>query len=167
MTADALIADIIRREGGFVDDPDDAGGATKYGITKATLSRWRQRRVTTAEVAALTVEEATDIYRAQYIDQPGFASLPEPLRAQVVDFGVNAGPAQATRLLQRAVGVREDGMLGPVTRAALAARDLDAVHLDVWRQRVRFYAHLVAQRPTQVKFLDGWLNRCWEMQPGA
>lgn len=165
MTTDDLIADIIRREAGFVNDPLDSGGPTNWGITKATLARWRNRRVTTAEVQALTREEAADIYRRQYIEQPGFLTLPDPLRAQVVDFGVNAGPAQATRVLQRVVGVTDDGICGPRTLAAVAGCDPEQVALQVWRGRIRFYAHLVALRPTQQRYIDGWLNRCWELQP--
>ena len=166
-TADDLIADIIRREGGYVNDPVDRGGATNHGITRSTLAQWRGRPVTVAEVKALTAEEAAQIYQVQYLDQPGYGTLPEPLRAQVVDCGVNLGQAQATRLLQRVVGVTEDGKLGPKTRAAIAAMDVRAVALGMWRQRVRFYEHLVAVRPSQQRFLDGWLNRCWELQPTA
>lgn len=167
MTTDDLIDGIIKREGGFVNDPDDPGGPTCWGITKATLARWRKRRVTTAEVRDLTKDEARAIYRAQYIDQPGFGAFAEPLRLQVVDFGVNAGTAQAARCLQRVVGVSEDGIVGPVTRAAVERVGYDRAALLLWRERVRFYAHLVALRPVQRKFLDGWLNRCWELQPPA
>lgn len=167
MTADDLIADIIRREGGYVNDPLDSGGPTNWGVTKATLTRWRKRRVTTADVQALTQEEAADIYRMLYIEQPGYATLPEPLRTQVVDFGVNAGTAQATRTLQRVLGVIPDGICGPATRAAVAERDAADVALRLWRARVHFYAHLVALRPTQARFIDGWLNRCWELQPAT
>lgn len=167
MTTADLITGIIEREGSFVNDPDDSGGPTKYGVTKATLARWRKRRVTTAEVAALTKDEARDIYQALYIDQPGFAGIPEPLLTQVVDFGVNAGTSQATRTLQLVLGVTQDGICGPKTRAAAAKRGAGDVALQLWRARIHFYAHLVAQRPTQEKFIDGWLNRCWELQPKA
>jgi lysozyme family protein len=117
VTADELIADILEREGGFVDHPHDRGGPTKFGITKGTLYRWRQRPVTTADVRGLAIDEARDIYRAEYIEGPGFDALPEPLRAHVVDFGVNAGTVQAVRTLQRVVGVKPDGVLGTVTRS--------------------------------------------------
>lgn len=165
MTIDALIDGIIAREGGFVDHKHDSQGATKYGITKGTLARWRGRHVTVEDVRRMDVGEARDIYRALYIDQPGFGTLPEPLRLQVVDFGVNAGPTQAVKTLQRAVMVPVDGILGPVTRRAIAAADVQAVARKFWQERVRFHAHLAALRPSQFTFLDGWLNRCFELQP--
>ena len=165
-TVDALIEDVITREGGFVDHAFDRGGPTKFGITKATLSRWRGRAMTTADVKALDAGEARDIYQALYVDQPVFATLPEPLRTQVVDFGVHSGPAQAVRALQRVLGERDDGILGPVTRAALAGQDVTRVAREVWQARVRFLAHVIAVRPTtSTPFIDGWLNRCFELQP--
>lgn len=165
MTTDDIIDGLLHREGGYVDHPHDTGGATNWGITRGTLASWRKRAVTVAEVKALTKEEARDIYRVQYIDQPGFSTLPEPLRTHVVDFGVNAGQAQAVRTLQRVVGATQDGILGPRTRAALAALDVAQATRRYWQERVRFYARLVAIRPTQMAFLDGWLNRCFHMQP--
>jgi lysozyme family protein len=148
-----------------VDHPHDRGGATKFGITKATLARWRGRLVTTADVRGLDVGEARDIYRVLYVAQPGFDAVPEPLRTQLVDWGVHSGPAQAIRGLQRVLRVPQDGVLGPQTRAALADADVAAVAREVWQARVRFVAHVVALRPTQATFLDGWLNRCFELQP--
>jgi lysozyme family protein len=169
MTVDQLIDEIVEREGGFVNDPVDGGGPTKFGITKGTLARWRSRNVTVEDVKRLDVGEARDIYRAEYVVQPGFESVPEPLRSHLVDFGVNAGPAQAVRTLQRSLGVGVDGVFGPATRLALAEAieegGVDRLARRFWQERVRFYARLVALRPTQERFLDGWLNRCFAMQP--
>lgn len=165
MTVDDLITEIIEREAGFVDHPHDRGGPTRWGITKATLQSWRGHHVTREDVRSLDQGEARDIYRAQYVVAPGFEALPEPLRAQVVDFGVNAGPHQATKTLQRVVGVKDDGVLGARTRAAIASADLSEVTRRFWQERIRYYGHLVALRPTNATFLDGWLNRCFAMWP--
>lgn len=165
MTAPDLIDEILTREGGYVDHPADRGDATKYGITRATLSRWRGHHVTASAVQALTVEEARDILTTWYVEQPGFTALPEPLRAQVVDFGVTAGQAQAVKTLQRLVGTTPDGMLGPKTLAAVEAHDAFTLAKRYWQERIRFYAHLASLRPSQFVFLDGWLNRCFAMQP--
>jgi lysozyme family protein len=165
MTVDDLITEILEREGGFVNHKDDRGGPTKYGITKGTLARWRGRHVTVDDVKALDIGEARDIYRSQYVSGPGFESLPEPLRSHVVDFGVNAGPHMATKTLQRVVGVKDDGVLGPQTRAALASADIAEVTRRFWQERIRYYGHLVALRPANATFLDGWLNRCFAMWP--
>jgi len=166
MTVDDLITDVIEREGGFIEHPADRAGATKYGITKATLARWRGRIVTTSDVRSLDVGEAMDIYRALYVSQPGFDTVPEPLRTQLVDFGVHSGPAQAIRALQRAIGVTVDGILGPQTRDALNAQNAADVARVVWQERIRYLAHVIAVRPTtSVPFIDGWLNRCFVLQP--
>jgi lysozyme family protein len=165
VTVETLIDEIIQREGGFSNHPNDSQGATKFGITKATLSRWRDRAVTTADVKGMDESEARDILRAQYI--VNFESLPEPLRSHVVDLGVNAGPTQAIRTLQRALGtVTVDGLLGPETRKAITLADMKTLTRTFWQERIRFYAHLVAVRPTtSAPFIDGWLNRCFGMWP--
>lgn len=165
MSIDQLIDDVIARESGYVNDPDDAGSATKYGITKATLARWRNRHVTVADVRALEMDEARLIYREQYVVQPGLDKLPAPLMVQLVDFGVHSGTATAIRMLQRVLDVTEDGLLGPVTLHAIERHPLAWVVRRVWQERVRYLSHLVAMRPTQKKFLSGWLNRCFELQP--
>jgi lysozyme family protein len=166
LNVEALIDEIIAREGGFVDHPADRGGPTKYGITKGTLAQWRDRAVTTADVRSLDVGEARDIYREIFVVNPGFDTIPEPLRSQVVDFAVTSGPYQATRTLQRALGtVAIDGILGALTRDAIADADLRDVTRRFWQERVRFYAHIPAIRPAQFTFLDGWLYRCFAMWP--
>lgn len=170
MTADELIDDILTREGGYVNHPADRGGPTNFGITQATLSRWRGHTVSAASVQALTIEEARDILSTEYLEQPGFLHLPEPLRAQVVDFAVTSGQAQAVKNLQGLVGTERDGILGPVTRGAVSAHDPYTLAVRYWQERIRFYAQLAARpakalRPSQQPFLNGWLNRCFAMQP--
>ena len=166
MTVETLIDDILQREGGFVDHPADRGGPTKHGITKGTLSRWRGRAMTTADVKALELGEARDIYRAEYIVQPGFLDIADPLRVQLVDFGVHSGPAQAVRALQRVLGVTPDGVMGPVTRAVALSCHAETVARLVWQERVRYLAHVIALRPTtSAPFVDGWLSRCFTLQP--
>lgn len=166
MTVDALIDEIIEREGGYVDHPADRGGPTKYGITRATLARWRDRAVTAADVRNMDVGEARDIYLAMFVVNPGFEPLPEPLRSHVVDLGVTSGPYQAVRTLQRALGdVSVDGILGTETRAAIGAANVRDLTRRFWQERVRFYSRIPAIRPTQLAFLDGWLNRCFRMWP--
>jgi lysozyme family protein len=86
---------------------------------------------------------------------------------QLVDFGVHSGPTQAIRAVQRVVGVTADGVMGPVTRGVLRSCQVNVVARLLWQERVRFLAHLVAVRPINLTFLDGWLNRCFELQPKA
>jgi lysozyme family protein len=104
-TVHQLAAEIVAREGGFVHDPDDPGGATKHGVTLGTMRRLgldlnRDQRVDLADVRALTAQQAIDIYVEDYFNRTGIAALPEPLQASVFDMYVNAGNT-AVKLLQR------------------------------------------------------------------
>lgn len=129
MTESEVLDGLIEREGGFTVNPDDRGGPTKFGITAQTLGNWLglNRPASREEVYHLSVEMARQIYRVRYIQQPGFTpeNIPfEPLRVQLIDFGVNSGPERAVRWLQRVLGfapVDIDGVFGPVTRATLYA----------------------------------------------
>lgn len=163
-----IIADVIRSEGGYVDDPADRGGATKYGITIGTLGEWRGRPVTKADVKALTVEEAAEIYAARYVRGPGFDKLPESVQAVLVDFGVTSGPARAIKTLHAVLTVAGfgpltiDGRIGPKTiaAAARAAEQMAELLPDACcDERAAFYVELVRRDPSQRKFLDGWLRR--------
>jgi lysozyme family protein len=140
---ESILAGILRREGGFVNHPSDRGGPTNYGITQATLQAWRGRAVSEEDVRALSVEEASDIYRARYLAP--FTDVAEALRAQVVDIAVNSGVGRARALLSAAQQQNQR----PV-----------AVQLVI--ERLRFYARLVEKRPSQAVFLPGWINRAVE-----
>lgn len=164
MTETDILDGLIEREGGYVDDPNDRGGTTHWGVTAQTLGEWRHlgRSASRAEVQALTETEARTIYRARYIEQPGFtwAAIPYgPLQAQVIDDGVLSGTYTATRTLQQALGVTVDGVLGPQTRAALRAADLPAVHRAYLRARVRRLLDIVVADPTQAEYIRGWVDR--------
>ena len=160
MTIDQMLDDVIRREGGYVHDPVDRGGPTNYGITQRTLRAWRGQAVTPTDVRRLTRDEARAIYQRRYVDAPGFATLPDPLRAQVVDNGVLSGPRQAVKDLQRAIGgVTVEGRLGPKTRAALRQQGVAGVHARLIQVRAARIGRLVQRAPAQVRFLRGWLTR--------
>jgi len=161
VTLDALIAEIIAREGGFVDDPADRGGATKYGITARVLGEWRRltRAATRAEVQALDLPEATAIYRQRYVIGPGFDTLPDPLRVQLVDFGVNSGPARAVRWLQRVLGVPVTGALDAPTRATLDASPARLVNDALVAARLYMIDDLTDGDPTQKRFEEGLESR--------
>ena len=160
MTTDQILDDLIRREAGYVHDPVDRGGPTKYGITQRTLRAWRGQSVTAADVRRLTRDEARAIYRRRYVDDPGFASLPDPLRTQVVDDGALSSPRQAVRDLQRAIGrVTVDGQLGPQTRAALRQQGVAGVHARLLQVRAVRIGRIVQRDSTQARFLTGWLTR--------
>jgi len=142
MTDDDILDGILRREGGYVNDPTDRGGCTNRGITRATLQGWRKRSVTCDDVRQMPESEARDIYRAQYVAP--FAGVNPEVKAHAVDIAVTSGTAVASTLLLRAAN-------GP--------RSL-AVQLVV--ERLKFFAKIVKADPSQVKFFSGWVNRAVE-----
>lgn len=176
MTTDAIIDDILAREGGYVDHPADRGGPTNRGITLETLRAWRRRPhrdptvvnpvVSADDLRDLGEAEARAIYQAQYIDAPGFtsANIPhEAVRVAVIDEGVNGGIGTAMRHLQQAVGVKADGAWGPITRAAVAAADPGALLKELVRLRLLRYARICQADPSQLVFFAGWVNRAFSV----
>lgn len=98
----------------YTNDLADAGGPTRWGITQRTLSHWRGKPATADEVKNLSRGEALDIYRHEYVAQPGFDKIAEvsaQVALEMIDTGVNMGPLQATKYLQRALGVLYSGLV--------------------------------------------------------
>ncbi|MCE5973924.1 holin-associated N-acetylmuramidase [Sinirhodobacter sp. WL0062] len=176
-----IASEIVAREGGYVNDPDDPGGATKYGVTLGTMQRLGidltgDGRVTGADVRALSREKAVEIFVQHYYEAPGLARLPEVLRASVFDMYVNAG-ANAIRVLQGLLTrmghpVAVDGVLGPQTLAAAqaatdSAPDLIADAYGIARRN--YYYQLADRRPASRKYATtrkgakgGWILRAEE-----
>jgi len=162
---DAILDEVLRREGGYVNHPADRGVPTKFGITAKTLGDWRRlgRAATSQEVAALTSEEARCIYRQRYVTDPGFEAIThEPLLAVLVDAGVHSGPKRAVEWLQTALGVSADGVLGPRTRTALQQADPVALYRLVFAARLRFLGRLITNDWRQAAFAAGWMARMAE-----
>lgn len=159
MTKDDIIDHILEVEGGYVKDPDDRGGCTKYGITRETLSEWRGYDCSCHEVDVLTEPEARAIYRDRYIERPRFDDLPSRLQPLMVDSGVQHGPDQASKWLQEAAGVKADGVVGPVTLEAVRDANIDGLYRQVLAKRIRYYFAIIANDPPQAKFANGWANR--------
>ena len=176
-SVEALADAIIAREGGYVNDPDDPGGPTKYGVTLTTLRRVRgDRRLGASDVPALTASEARDIFVQHYFHAPRIAKLPGALHASVFDMYVNAGAA-AVRILQRLLSdmgqrIAVDGLIGPQTiGAAQAAHAAAPEHLsDAYGiARRNYYYRLGDGNPRLRKFArrrdgrkGGWITRAEE-----
>lgn len=169
-TVDALLADLIRREGGYVNHPADRGGPTNMGITIGTLSSWLGRRATVEEVRALTHAEAVSIYRQRYWSGPGFdrLDLDQRIAINAMDAGVMSGPRRGAQFLQRALRalggtIDIDGAVGPETiRVARQVQDrvgVAALNNALCDERQRFYDGIIARDPSQDVFRRGWTNR--------
>lgn len=176
-----IAEEIVAREGGFVNDPDDPGGATNHGVTIGTLRRLgidvnRDTRIDVADVRALTKKQAVEIYLKHYFEGPGIAALPEALQASVFDMYVNAG-GNAVKILQRLLTdmgfpCDPDGAIGPQTiRAAQMAYEAAPSHLpDAYGIARRNYYYAIAdKRSASRKFArrkdggkGGWIVRAEE-----
>lgn len=180
-TVTEIATDIVAREGGYVNDPDDPGGATNYGVTIHTMRRLgldlnNDGQVDTDDVRVLTRAHAVSIFVEHYYRRPQIDRLPAPLQASVFDMYVNAG-ANAVKILQRLLGemrivVEVDGVIGPQTIAATKqAIDAAPDHLaDAYGiARRNYYYNLADRRPASRKFArrrdggkGGWIKRAEE-----
>ena len=123
---DICLDAVLQHEGGYADHPSDPGGATNLGITRKTLARWRQVSpwwaLPKSAVQSLGRAEAARIYRASYWDASKAGLLPPGLDLALFDFAVNSGPGRAIRTLQTELGVKTDGVIGPLTLGAITSR---------------------------------------------
>ena len=150
-------AKIVRvYEGGYSDHPLDPGGATNLGITMAELGKWRGGAVSKADVKALTWDEAAAIYRRKYWDAMRCDDLPAGIDLAVYDCAVNQGVGRAARYLQQASGAKVDGIMGPVTVAAVSMVDPGTLLAEFMAQRMLGYGLLQKLFKT---FGLGWSRR--------
>lgn len=176
-----IAREIVAREGGFVNDPDDPGGATNFGVTIHTMRALGldldgDGDVDVANVRRMTRAQAVDIFIEHYFRRPRIDALPEMLQASVFDMQVNAG-ANAVKILQRLMremgqAVSADGIIGPNTiRAAWAAVAAAPNHIvDAYAiARRNYYLRLADARPALRKFArnraggkGGWIRRAEE-----
>ena len=180
-TVQEIAAEIVAREGGFVNDPDDPGGATNFGVTihmmrRLGLDLTGDGRVGVDDVRKLTRAQAVSIYIEHYFVRPGIANLPEAIQPSVFDMMVNAG-SNAVRVLQRLLtdmgfACTADGAIGAQTiRAAQLAFEAAPTHLaDAYAiARRNYYYRLADSRPASRKFArrrdggkGGWITRAEE-----
>ena len=153
---DEIIEVVLHHEGGYVNDPDDPGGETNFGIAK--------RSHPDVDIANLTKEGAKEIYKEHYWDRNKVESLSEDLRHIYFDMCVNQGRGRAVKILQKAANAKGanlvvDGGMGPKTIAAMKGVELQRVRA----YRVKYYADLVTRKPDLEKFYFGWFRRALEV----
>lgn len=138
---DRCFALVLKHEGGFVNHPQDPGGATNLGVTKAVWQEWRKRPVTVAEMRRLKPADVEPLYRQRYWNRVRADDLPAGVDYCVFDAAVNSGTGRAAKWLQEVLGVPQDGAIGLITLGA--ARDFPKQEL------IRRYCQ------TRLEFLQG------------
>lgn len=165
---------ILKREGWpkYTNHPADKGGPTKGGITLDTLSAWRGRPQTIADLQAMAEPEARAIYRGRYIRPWDFVP-DDDLFEVLIDYAVTSWHDDPTRALQEKLGVKVDGVLGPITRAAMLRADPKVLRSYVLTHRLKKFVDLALTDPPMKLFLKthpeaqahnlrGWVNRWTE-----
>lgn len=166
MTPAATVAidAVLKHEGGYVDHPDDPGGATNRGITQRVLQEWRAGRIVTKDdVKLLGEDEARAIYVHRYWMPIRGDELPRALAFVTMDAAVNSGVSRAARWLQQAVGVVADGSIGPRTIDAARKADPDHAVATCCAARLAFLQGL----STWPTFGRGWERRVRGVQAQA
>jgi lysozyme family protein len=160
---DACMPFIFKAEGGYSDNPADPGGPTNFGITLATLRAYDgDPNLTADDVKKLTPAVAKEIYRTAYWNRMQCGALPAGLDLEVFDFGVNSGPAESVKTLQRLVGVTQDGSVGPITLAAVGQFNVGDLIGRFAQARLAFYQSL-----NMPEFEQGWATRVAQIQTAA
>jgi len=151
---------LIQAEGGYVNDPLDRGGETKFGISKKAYPE--------LDIANLSLEDARAIYKRDYWDKLFLDELQHPeIAEKIFDVAVNMGPRAAVLILQRALrffgeDVEADGVMGPMTLGAAnqwCRKDFDSLRKALRGFQFMRYAEIVKDRPDQARFARGWIRR--------
>lgn len=176
-----IATEIVAREGGYVNDPDDPGGATNFGVTIHTmrnlgLDLTGDGTVSAADVRSLTKEQAVEIFEKHYFEKPRIAMLPQIIQASVFDMYVNAG-ANSVKILQRLLndmghGLAVDGVLGrkSISAARSAFEEAPEYLADAYGiARRNYYFRIADRRPASRKYArtraggkGGWIKRAEE-----
>lgn len=147
MNFDLAFDRLIAHEGGYVNDPQDPGGETQWGISKRSYPQ--------LDIKRLTRDDAKAIYRRDFWDRIQGDALHDGVAFQVFDTAVNSGIETAVRMLQRALGVADDGHFGPASRAAAKAMSEADQIMRFNAERIDFYTRLT----TFERFGKGWVRR--------
>jgi lysozyme family protein len=160
---DEALRRLLVHEGGYSNHPSDPGGPTKYGITIFDYRKYVKPDANAADMRAMTLDEAKAIYRARYWAALCCDDLPAGLDYAVFDYGVNSGVARAAKVLQRLVGVADDGRIGPATLAAVRRRDPAELIARLCEERLSFLKRL----KTWPVFGAGWGRRVAEVRAAS
>lgn len=144
------ISFVLEQEGGLTNDLNDPGGITKFGISKKSYPD--------VDIASLTLEQAKEIYQRDFWKPCKCDELPREFAISLFDSAVNQGTQVAIRIMQKALKVKDDGIMGPKTLAAAFAAQPRAMRL-VLAERLAAYARLMAAKQTLLIYATNWSFR--------
>lgn len=155
-----IIKEVLKSEGGYVNDPDDPGGMTNKGITLRTLRALKydingDGDIDEFDIKGLTEGDAILFYKREFWDKAKCDLLPEKLRYMHFDTAVNCGIRTAAKMLQRSCGVKDDGIIGKITLGAAKYASLQ----NYAGERLAYYDFIITRNPRLEKFRKGWRNR--------
>lgn len=162
---DSALQYVLDNEGGFTDDPEDSGGATNFGITHEDLSNFLGHAVSTDDVRNMTLDTASQIYRQCYWNPMRLDEVASsPIATAIFDTGVNRGISIGAKYAQRVcnqegASLSVDGSIGPLSLAAINSTP-PAVFIQDYYDLVKAgYDAIIANRPSQRVFQNGWMAR--------
>jgi len=161
------LALVLKSEGGNDDDPVDRGGRTSRGIIQREYTAWlKEQGRPDGDVWKAPDSDISAIYHGEYWN-PYCDVIPKGIDYDFFDLNVNHGPNMAVVLMQRALGVADDGRIGPITRNALAAADPKQLIPKITAARKAYYQAIIHSHPEQAKFKNGWNNRANDVEHAA
>lgn len=161
---DIAIALVLRHEGGFADHPADKGSATNFGISTPIYSKWLGRPATPLEVKNMTLNTAKIIYRAWYWNAiQGDTIKDQDVASAFMDMAVLRGVAAASKTMQKALGLAQDGIIGPKSMAAINAVHPPILLLAFMRECTKALVNIAVMNPTQLVFVNNWVARAHEI----
>lgn len=152
------IPTLLKWEGGFVNNPNDKGGATNKGVTLATYRKWYGSSKTAEDLKAMTDCQWCRIMRSYWDGVKGDQIRNQSIADLVADWHVNAG-VNAIKRIQRMLGITADGIVGKVTLSYLNSPNPEAIFYRIRDERENYYLDIVKNTPSQRVFLNGWLRR--------
>ncbi len=172
---DLILKKTLSHEGGYVNHPNDKGGATNYGITQDTLSSYLKRSATIEDVKNIDLAIVEAIYMKNFYIANNVQNLDYTIQTQVFDMCVNHGGRNAIKLLQKTVNLLcstgdrliADGINGKNTQKIvnqIAKKDAVKLNNILSRRRLEFYDNIIAAKPSQKVFKNGWYARAKDFE---
>ena len=154
---------LLKHEGNYSFHPDDPGGETMKGVTRAVYEQWVGRQVMDGEMKRLTDADVAPIYKTNYWDRIRGDDLPSGLDFAAFDWAVNSGTGRPAKVIQKYISAKQDGAIGPKTLALVAENDPSKMIQYLYEQRQKFYERL----KTFETFGKGWTRRNQETLKAA